>query len=56
MSEVRIAVEWMFKEIINYYKFLDFKKNLKVKLIAVGKMYKCVLYCKIVDPVSIGIK
>ena len=39
MSQVRIQVEWMFGDIINYFKFLDFKKNMKVQLSAVGKMY-----------------
>ena len=35
MSSVRVTVEWVFKDIINYCKFLD----LKVQLSAVGKMY-----------------
>ena len=39
MSSVRVAVEWVFGNIINYYKFLDFKKNLKIGLSAVGKIY-----------------
>ena len=39
MSSVRVSVEWVFKDIINYSNFLDFKKNLKVQLSAVGKMY-----------------
>ena len=39
MSNVRVTVEWLFKEILTYFAFLDFKKNLKVKLSAVGKMY-----------------
>ena len=39
MSSVRVSVEWVFKEIINYFKFLDFKKNLKIELSAVGKTY-----------------
>ena len=39
MSQVRIAVEWVFGDIINYFKFLDFKKNLKIGLSAVGKFY-----------------
>ena len=39
MSAVRISVEWTFGDIINYFKFLDFKKNLKISLSAVGKMY-----------------
>ena len=39
MSAVRISVEWLFGDIINYFKFLDFKKNLKISLSDVGKMY-----------------
>ena len=39
MSSARVSVEWVFNDIINYFKFLDFKKNLKVGLSAVGKMY-----------------
>ena len=30
MSSVRVSVEWIFGDIINYYKFMDFKKNLKI--------------------------
>ena len=39
MSEVRSSVEWLFGDIINYFKFLDGKKNLKIGLSSVGKMY-----------------
>ena len=39
MSTVRTAVEWVFGDIINFFKFLDFKKNLRVCLSAVGKAY-----------------
>ena len=39
MSSVRVSVEWLFGDIINYFKFLNFKKNLKVQLSAAGKMY-----------------
>ena len=39
MSAVRCSVEWIFGDIINYLKFLDFKKNLKIGLSQVGKMY-----------------
>ena len=39
MSSVRISVEWLFGDILNYFKFLDFKKNLKIGLSSVGKMY-----------------
>lgn len=39
MSAVRVSVEWLFGDVINYFKFLDFKKDLKIGLSAVGKMY-----------------
>ena len=39
MSAVRSSVEWLFRDIVSYFKFLDFKKNLKIQLSSVGKMY-----------------
>ena len=39
MSAVRCSVEWLFSDILNYFKFLDFKRNLKIGLSQVGKMY-----------------
>ena len=39
MSSVRVSVEWLFRDIVEYFKFLDFKKNLKIGLSSVGKMY-----------------
>ena len=39
MSSLRVSVEWLYGEIINSFKFLDFKKNLKLELSSVGKMY-----------------
>ena len=39
MSNVRVSVEWLFKEILTYFAFVDFKKNLKKGLSAIGKMY-----------------
>ena len=39
MSEVRVSVEWLFNNIATWFAFIDFKKNLKVGLGAVGKMY-----------------
>lgn len=39
LERVRTSVEWLFRDIINYFKFLDFKKNLKIGLSQVGKMY-----------------
>ena len=44
MNATRTSVEWVFGDIVNYFKFLDFHKNLKIQLSAVGKMYMvCVL-------------
>ena len=42
MKEVRVSVERIFGDIINYFKFLDFKKDLKIGLSSVGK--KCSLF------------
>ena len=39
MSQVRVAVEWVFGDIANDFKFIDIKKNLKTGLSAVGKFY-----------------
>ena len=38
ISTVHSSVDWIFGDIVNYFKFLDFKKNLKIGLSAVGKM------------------
>ena len=39
MSSVRSSVEWLFDDIVNYFKFIDFENNLKISLRNVGKMY-----------------
>ena len=39
MSEVRVAVEWLFGEIKTFFKFVDFKSQQKIGLSAVGKVY-----------------
>lgn len=39
MSEVPVAVEWLFGNITNYFKFTDFKSQLRVNMSAVGKFY-----------------
>ena len=39
MSSVRVSVEWLFGDILNYFKCLDFKKKLKIGLSSVGKTY-----------------
>ena len=32
-------MEWIFNDIATYFKFIDFKKNLKIGLSSAGKMY-----------------
>ena len=39
MNSVRTSVEWLFADVQNYFKFIEFKKNLKVGLGSFGKMY-----------------
>ena len=39
MSAVRVSVEWLFGDIVNFFKFIDFKKSLKIGLSNVGNMY-----------------
>ena len=39
MSTVRTSVEQVFGEILNYFSFLDYKKNLEIELSPVGNMY-----------------
>lgn len=39
ISKVRMSVEWIFRDVINDFKFLDFKKNLKTDSSDVGEMY-----------------
>ena len=39
MSSVRALVEWLFGDVSNSFRFIDFKKNLKLGLSAIGKQY-----------------
>ena len=39
MSAVRLSVEWGLGKILQYFSYLDFKKNQKVLLQPVGKYY-----------------
>ena len=39
MSAVKSSVEWLFEDIINSFKFNDFKYDLKLFLRSVGKIY-----------------
>ena len=46
MSSVRVAVEWPFGEVITYFASNNFKKNLKIALKSVAKLYvvSCLLF------------
>ena len=39
LSAVRSCVEWLVGDIVNYFKFIDFKKNPKIGLSNIGKLY-----------------
>lgn len=39
MNSVKESVEWLFNDIATYFKFINFKNNLKIGLNSVGKMY-----------------
>ena len=39
MSGVRESVEWRLRDIVEYFKTIDFKKNFKIQLSSVGKYY-----------------
>ena len=39
MSQLRVLVDWIFGDFLDYIKFLDFKQGRKLQLSAVGKMY-----------------
>ena len=34
-----MSVEWLFEDIIDFFRFLDYRKNLKIGLSSVGKIY-----------------
>ena len=36
---MRVSVEWAFGKVVQYFAFLDFRKNLKVLLQPIGKYY-----------------
>ena len=39
MSQVRVSVGWVFGDVLNYFRFVDFKNSQKIGLSAVGKIY-----------------
>lgn len=39
MSKVRESVEWEFGKVVQYFAFLDFRKNLKILLQPIAKYY-----------------
>ena len=39
MSQARVSVKWIFRDIVNYFKVTDFKNNSILGLSSVGKIY-----------------
>ena len=39
MNRLRVSVDWIFGETLDYLKFLDFKEAFKLQLSTIGKMY-----------------
>ena len=39
MSSVRVSVEWMFGSICHYFALIDIKKQQKINVSAIGKIY-----------------
>ena len=58
MSSVRVTVEWLFGEIVKYFKFTDFKRQQNLSLSPIGKIYivcailQNALTCLYYNPVS----
>jgi len=49
MSKVCVSVKWVFREIVSYFKFCEFNKNLEIGLSPVGKKYSvCALLRNII--------
>ena len=40
MSSVRVSVEWSFGQIINYWAYLDYKKEMQIGKFPVGDMFR----------------
>ena len=49
MNQSRVAVEWFFGDISNFFAFLDFKKNLKIGLSSVERCTLVVHSWKMLD-------
>ena len=53
MSNVRTSVEWLFGDIVEYFKFMDFKKNLKIGLSSIGIIICCM--CPVEECVNLSL-
>ena len=38
ISSFRVSVEWLFGDVISSFRFMDFRKNLKIGMSSVGKI------------------
>ena len=48
ISSAKSCVEWLFSDIVNYFKCIDFKKNLKTGL---SNIEKCHIVCPVLQNV-----
>ena len=48
----RVSIEWLFRDIINYFKCRDFTKKVKIQISAVGDMYIVCTFLKMNGIVS----
>ena len=46
LSSVRVSVDWLFGDIVDYLKFVNLKKNLKIDFSSTGKMYIMFVPCQ----------
>ena len=56
MSKVRVSVEWVFGDIVSYFKFCEFKENLTISLSPVGKIYSVCALLRNANTCSYGSK
>ena len=56
MSQVRVSVEWLFWDIVNYFAFLDFKKKFKIGIKSCWQNVHCVCALKKRSQLSLSIK
>ena len=44
MSACRVSIEWAFGEVLQYFAFVDFPKQMKIMEKPVASMYECAVF------------